>query len=224
MKICNKCGKQYTDDMAFCGKCGAPLENLIEGRVCPSCHRNFGDQQVSFCPYCGVGLVTQSVNSTVATPINTNKNYNSAPVTQGEAATNNEKKSSFFSYDNLFTPDGRRGRLNYLLVNMFLGFVYGALEKIVTFVFRSSDTAFLVAALVLTIAYAYPLYCNLAKRFHDLDKPSSWAAVFVIVSILANIINPVYGIFVGLVLNIYPQFFKGTEGPNQYGEDPIKDA
>ena len=28
------------------------------------------------------------------------------------------------------------------------------------------------------------------------------------------------GIFVGLVLNIYPQFFKGTEGPNQYGEEP----
>lgn len=220
MKICNKCGMQYSNDMVFCGKCGIPLTDLVEGRVCPSCHRNFGDQQVSFCPYCGVSLVTQSVNSTVATPINTNNNYNYAPITQMEATTNTENNSSFFSYDYLFRPDGRRGRLNYLFVNMFLGFVYGALEKITSFIFRSSDTALLVALIVLTIAYAYPLYCNLAKRFHDLDKPSSWAAVFVIVSILANIINPGYGIFVGLALNIYPQFFKGTEGTNQYGEEP----
>ncbi len=220
MKICNKCGKQYSDEMAFCGTCGLPLANLVEGRVCPSCHRNFGDQQVSFCPYCGVNLVTQPVNSTAATPINTNNNYHSVPITPVKTATNTENNSSFFSHDYLFKPDGRRGRLNYLFVNMFLGFVYGALEKITSYIFRSSDTALLVVLLVLTVAYAYPLYCNLAKRFHDLDKPSSWAAVFVIVSILANIINPVYGIFVGLVLNIYPQFFKGTEGPNQYGEEP----
>ena len=121
----------------------------------------------------------------------------------------------------LFKPDGRRGRLNYLFVNLFLGFVYAALQKILEFVFRSSDTVLSVAIISITIVYAYLLYCNLAKRFHDLDKSSSWAAVFIVVAVLANMIHPLYGSVVGLFLNIYPQFFKGTEGANQYGEDPV---
>ena len=75
MKICNNCGRQYTDDINFCGICGVQLTNLVEARICPTCQRNFGDQQISFCPYCGVGLVNQIPGSTVSAQNSTNNNY-----------------------------------------------------------------------------------------------------------------------------------------------------
>ena len=65
------------------------------------------------------------------------------------------------------------------------------------------------------------LICYIVIWQNDLDKSSSWAAVFIVVAVLANMIHPLYGSVVGLILNIYPQFFKGTEGANQYGEDPV---
>lgn len=220
MKICNKCGHQYSDEYSFCGKCGIPLTNLVEVRVCPSCKRNFGNQQVSFCPYCGVGLVNQIQNSTIVTP---KINYNSVSNTRLENTIESKKEHSFFSRENLFTADGRRGRLKYFLVNAFWGAIFGALSPLFNSMVRD-PAVYLVLFVIYCGVYSYATYFNAAKRLHDLDKPSSWAVFLVTVPLLVSIFNQSYGLVIGFLFNIYPQFFKGTEGPNQYGEDPLQET
>jgi len=49
----------------------------------------------------------------------------------------------------------------------------------------------------------------LARRLHDLDK-SGWWMLLLFVPL------------VNILFYIYILFFKGTEGPNQYGEDPLQ--
>ncbi len=220
MKVCSKCGQQYLDDFSFCGKCGIPLTDLVEARVCPSCHRNFGDQQISFCPYCGVGLINQAQNSATVTP---NINYNSASNMQMGNPAIRKNEHSFFSRENLLTADGRRGRLTYFLLNGCWGAIYGFLSSFMNSVFRNPDIN-LIINLILMGVFSYLMYCNAAKRFHDLDRPTSWAAIFVIVPLFISLLNQWYGFIVGVLANIYPLFFKGTEGPNQYGEDPLQEA
>ncbi len=53
MKICNKCMTEYTDDIAFCPKCGKLLSEVIDNYQCPSCKRDLGKEPPIFCPYCG---------------------------------------------------------------------------------------------------------------------------------------------------------------------------
>ena len=50
--------------------------------------------------------------------------------------------------------------------------------------------------------------CITIKRLHDLERPARhWLLLMV----------PVYNIYLGLVL----LFKKGTEGPNEFGPDPL---
>ena len=49
------------------------------------------------------------------------------------------------------------------------------------------------------------------KRLHDLDRPGWHFWLFMI---------PLYNFYLGLVL----LFKKGTDGPNEYGHDPLKAA
>ena len=49
---------------------------------------------------------------------------------------------------------------------------------------------------------------QVVKRLHDLDRPGTHFWLLLI---------PIYGIYIGLIL----LFKKGTEGPNQFGTDPL---
>ena len=62
----------------------------------------------------------------------------------------------------------------------------------------------------MSIPFAILVYFNTIKRLHDLDK-SGWYLLLNFVPII-NVIFSLYLIFV-----------KGTDGPNGYGEDPLKD-
>ena len=42
--------------MAFCGKCGLPLQPIIQDKVCSSCGKVLGKSDLQFCPYCGYKL------------------------------------------------------------------------------------------------------------------------------------------------------------------------
>lgn len=49
----------------------------------------------------------------------------------------------------------------------------------------------------------------LERRLHDLDKSGWWMLLLCVP-------------LVNILFYIYILFFKGTEGPNQYGEDPLQ--
>ena len=64
------------------------------------------------------------------------------------------------------------------------------------------------------------LFCNEAKRFHDLNRANIWAVIFMVVPILICALSPLYGFIVMAIIHIYPLFFKGTKGPNRFGDEP----
>lgn len=48
--------------MAFCGKCGVPLQPKIQDKICPSCGKVIGKGDLQFCPYCGYKLAIPGMN------------------------------------------------------------------------------------------------------------------------------------------------------------------
>ena len=136
---------------------------------------------------------------------------------------------------NLLTPEGRHGRKKYLFVSLFWCFLYSVLDYFLKEAFGGKPVSdyflkevfagkmislYTIGHWCLYLAYVYAFFCNAAKRFHDLNKSARWAAAFCFIPILLGIYNRKLGVVTIILLNIYPQFFKGTEGPNQYGDEP----
>jgi len=136
---------------------------------------------------------------------------------------------------NLLTTEGRHGRLKYLFVSLLWCFLYSVLDYFLKEAFGGKPVSdyflkevfagkmislYTIGHWCLYIAYVYAFFCNAAKRFHDLNKSARWAAAFCFIPILLGIYNRKLGVVTIILLNIYPQFFKGTEGPNQYGDEP----
>ncbi len=214
-----------------------PLQSDVPRNICPSCKSVIYAKNLNSCPYCGKSLNGGSSNINNHTPVsvtkplppdvNIKKNYvkmqplthadnssntNFVPAAMAEQTTNNNSS--------LFSPNGRRGRLNYFFVELVLVIVYYSLLFIINSVFRGQGTATMVVTLIVYIAYVYLMYCNVAKRFHDFNKPSSWAVAFLLVPIIVFLFNPVYGLIAIVISGLYPLFAKGTSGPNQYGDEP----
>ena len=122
---------------------------------------------------------------------------------------------------NLLTTEGRHGRKKYLFVSLLWCFLYSVLDYFLKEVFAGKMVSlYTIGHGCLYIAYVYAFFCNAAKRFHDLNKSTRWAVAFSFIPILLGLYNRRLGVITIILLNIYPQFFKGTEGPNQYGDEP----
>lgn len=119
----------------------------------------------------------------------------------------------------LFTYKGRVNRKKYITVCIIL-FILSTLS---IFLVKSTTNMFIgITFLLLNMAFFVLQALNFAKRLHDLDY-SSWLAVLYV--LLAVLIVGGYQ----LVIDIIRAFWeiclaikKGTEGPNQYGADPLQ--
>ncbi len=109
------------------------------------------------------------------------------------------------------TYTGRLNRQRYFLRSIAFGLAAFVLAMIGAAVALAMDFA---EDEIEGVCYIFCLpvfvlsYMNAMKRCHDLDKPG-WLAICTLI--------PIVNILVG----IYLLFFKGTEGPNQYGDDPL---
>ena len=65
MKTCPKCGKEFTDDNAFCSACGTAL---VTPGICPNCGAAVAED-AKFCPKCGakLGFVEEPKNEVAET-------------------------------------------------------------------------------------------------------------------------------------------------------------
>ncbi|WP_304270312.1 DUF805 domain-containing protein [Phascolarctobacterium succinatutens] len=111
-----------------------------------------------------------------------------------------------------FTSEGRLNRKSYIYRSFFLSFVLGIIQGILelaTAAIEALELLFAVLLLVLCIFGFVAGIMMLARRLHDLDK-SGWWMLLLFVPL------------VNILFYIYILFFKGTEGPNQYGEDPLQ--
>lgn len=111
-----------------------------------------------------------------------------------------------------FTSAGRLNRKSYIYRSIFLSLVLGIIQLILelaTAAIEALELLFAVMILVLCIFGFVASIMMLARRLHDLDK-SGWWMLLLFVPL------------VNILFYIYILFFKGTEGPNQYGKDPLQ--
>ena len=112
----------------------------------------------------------------------------------------------FFRYDN------RLNRKRYIMRGLALLFaviVGTTVLGVILGMAGVSDSAIGTIGTLIGLASAVP-GCMLAiRRFHDLDRPTWW--------IIGNFIP-----IVNVLVSFYLLLAKGTEGPNQYGPDPLE--
>jgi len=101
--------------------------------------------------------------------------------------------------------DGRFSRSQYWAYTIGLNFVSGILTQIAGLIPNEIISLLLILSIALPSIYFY--YCILVKRSHDLDK----SGMFVLLTLIP-------------IVNLYPailfMFIKGTDGANEYGNDP----
>jgi uncharacterized membrane protein YhaH (DUF805 family) len=125
----------------------------------------------------------------------------------------------------LFTSfEGRIGRQPWWLGNIALTVILWIILLIITMVFggammpamdgsESADaSAAVLPSILIGIIYLLSLWPSLAlsaKRWHDRGKSGWWSLILII---------PLIG-FIWFLIEC--GFLRGTEGPNQYGNDPL---
>lgn len=137
------------------------------------------------------------------------------------------------------TADGRIGRQTYWLAAIALGVISVIVLLLLQWILGANTTALMVITIIWQILIAYPAYNLMAKRFHDRNKPSTYALyaiiAIVVLSIISLFLQPPIGempgalsmivsvitLIIGIWLLIELGFLRGTVGPNTYGPDPV---
>ncbi|QXM07083.1 DUF805 domain-containing protein [Crassaminicella indica] len=104
-----------------------------------------------------------------------------------------------------FTFNGRINRLAYC------GYIFlaGLITMIPQIIYALTENTFaFIIYILMYIAYVALSICLAVQRLHDIERPGThWFLLLI----------PLYNIYLGFLL----LFKKGTDGPNQYGEDPL---
>ena len=129
-------------------------------------------------------------------------------------------RQPFSLMDFLLSFEGRIGRMGYwaytlaVFVAVFLfAFAFGLFDTMsagpVAKGAPADDTILMYIFLTIVfVGYMWTNYAVHAKRWHDRDKSGWWSLIGLI---------PYIG---GIWVLVECGFLKGTDGPNQYGEDP----
>ena len=111
-----------------------------------------------------------------------------------------------------FTSKGRLNRKSYIYRSIFLSLVLCVVQGVLTF---AANTIGALELLFAVVAFGFSLFSFVSnimmdvRRLHDLDLSGWWMLLMLV---------PLVNIFFAL----YMLFFKGTDGPNQYGDDPLQ--
>ena len=111
-----------------------------------------------------------------------------------------------------FTSAGRLNRKSYIYRNFFLSFVLNIIRIILAVLAAYIDALELLFTGLLYVSGIFGFVAGimmLARRLHDLDLSGWWMLLLCVP-------------LVNILFYIYILFFKGTEGQNQYGEDPLQ--
>lgn len=114
----------------------------------------------------------------------------------------------------LFSPYGRLGRLAFFLWMTLMTFInagaclviVGVAETVQHQASLGEGVAIILMILVVLLT-TWTSFALAIKRFHDMDASGWWVLLLCI---------PYFGILIALVICFIP----GTEGANQYGDEP----
>lgn len=110
-----------------------------------------------------------------------------------------------------FTSRGRLNRKPYILRGVLLGVIMMVLNMVGGVMVESDSTGVVVIGFLLclmVLVLCVPAVMLQIRRWHDLGK-SGWLVLLALIPL------------VNIGVSIYLWVAKGTEGPNQYGEDPL---
>jgi uncharacterized membrane protein YhaH (DUF805 family) len=205
--FCENCGKKLPEGAKFCTECGAPVASSAEPEetVAPVMPETEAPA-AAIMPEPEPSVETEHVSETAE----------SAPAVSEIAATTaagathrayTEHKGNETWKDKYLNWEGRLNRKPYIWRGIFLNcFAY--------FVTRISFFLFGDSTLAAFLAFGVSLLCFLSasslsiRRLHDLNRNGwFWLLCFI----------PLVNFFLG----IYLLFFRGTEGENRYGPDPL---
>jgi len=113
-------------------------------------------------------------------------------------------QSMFLRYDN------RLNRKRYFFRGLALGAAVSIITNLITMIAVSMNSSTIaMLGTIFSIAAVIPSFMLIIRRLHDLNRPAWWC-----IGVFVPLVN--------LVLGIYLLFFKGTDGPNDYGPDPLE--
>lgn len=123
--------------------------------------------------------------------------------TEGFIENQQSLKELFFTYE------GRLNRKRYFLRGLVIGLVGAVLIYLMTVAAVSTENVLVAFAdFVIYAIIAVSSFMLSIRRLHDMGKPGWWVLILFV---------PVVGVILSLVM----LFKKGTEGPNEYGPDPL---
>jgi|LGOV01.1.fsa_nt_gb uncharacterized membrane protein YhaH (DUF805 family) len=105
-----------------------------------------------------------------------------------------------------FSFDGRLNRLRFFGYGLTLAIIGSVFDIIIESV---DNIGVLLGLLILAIIVAVFEVSICVRRLHDIDK-SGW---YVLLQVI-----PIVNVILAFVLT----FMKGTDGPNEYGDDPLR--
>ena len=207
-------------------------------KFCPNCGEKVEDTAV-FCPECGQNLNTQSQPAAQPQPVvqpQQSMQQDPCQPAQPQQPMNGYNQGQQGGYqqpgyqppqyggynagpkpENIIqafkwtTYTGRLNRQRYFLRGLAFGlaaFVLAMIGAMIALAMDFTEDAAEGFGYIVCLPVFVLSYMNAMKRCHDLDK-SGWLAICTLIPV------------VNLIVGIYLLFFKGTEGPNQYGDDPL---
>ena len=133
---------------------------------------------------------------------------------------------------NLFFSKGRSSRELFWIITL----ICLTVTIINTVLFNSNDATIieLFLSLITLLPTLWISIVNMIKRLHDRDKSGWWCILYLLVPLVLSEIAYFYGEgsnafsffyissgIISLWMIIDLGFLKGTDGPNQYGDDPL---
>lgn len=114
----------------------------------------------------------------------------------------------FVNLKKYFAFEGRINRAKYFGISFLLGLIYLPF-CIFCIIYQFLDNILVLLLFIgLSIIVGIVQICITVQRFHDIERPGTHYWLLLI---------PIYNIYLSFVL----LFKKGTDGPNEYGEDPL---
>ena len=223
--FCENCGSPLKEGYKFCENCGAPIKPDVEPETgtgsfaagaaaagMTADRHNAPVQQASDAHTAGAKstFVTESATARPLPEKQSDPASDFTPYrepardrTGQQYEPDEDLQSMFLRYDN------RLNRKPYIIrgcqlwaVNLAVGVLIGLIAGFL----KTPSITYLSS--IFSIACAVPSIMLLIRRLHDLNRPGWWC-----LGMLIPLLN--------VVLAVYVLFFKGTDGPNDYGPDPL---
>lgn len=123
---------------------------------------------------------------------------------------NNKKEFFNAADDNYFTYKGRLARKPFIIRTI----IFYLIIALIYLLIAKYNLDEIIFSYVFIFPILWAIFANANRRFHDIGKSSKWTWMF----FFSGPILPI----VQIAILIYLFVKKGQDGPNQYGDDPLK--